>query len=202
MAPQLVLAPYKVRFKYSVSGNPHTLNAYCDAFGSADPSGWSIRGQNTPADTGFSFIDLATFTVMAPFYASATDAFQGAELYRRDGAAWIFEAGMTTAVAPTGSGGTGFAMGICISGKDGGNRRLPFYIYEGLFRLVEKENSYALLTANEKALVDNFYNVGLGAGSGSVWNWALSKDATQLPDRWLANVTDSNEKLRRLRHLK
>jgi len=75
------------------------------------------------------------------------------------------------------------------------------YIYEGNLGGVSKLSSYAALDAANKLLVDTFWNVGGAATDLMPWAWRTSKDDTAHSGRWLANISDSNQKLRRLRRI-
>lgn len=201
MSRQLLLAEYKLTFRYTVSGFQHALNVLCDVVSSADPSGYDLLHQAGTVNCPVSAADVGVFTMMAPFYDPADASFDDVTLWHLVGGSYVYVYAYATAQVPTGSSGFDASMGICLSGKDQHNRRFPVYLYEGAFGLSHKDTSYAALNTANKNLIDVFWNVGGSFDHFYPWSYRLTRDSTGHTGRWLANVIDSNQKLRRARRI-
>jgi hypothetical protein len=201
MAPQPLTVGYRLIFKYTVNGFQHKQQNYLEAVVSGDPSGFDAVGNGVLSNAGISAIELEMFSLMAPFFGSTGCTFDGWELQKRIGTVFSFLAAGATSVVPSGGSANVPASMVTLSGKDALNRNLPYYLYESRVFNISKVSSYSALSTDEKALVDAVWNTNGGAVAADAYNWRLSRDGEHA-DRWLAEVLDSNEKLRRLRHLK
>ena len=200
MAPTPVSAPNLLVARYTVAGFNHKAQMYCEAIPSADPSGYDLIGRPALGNVGFSTLADPFFTVIAPFYTLVDCTFNSIELWERIGGSYVFQASQVTAVTPTLGGFYQPAAGFDVVGKSQDQRNLHFYIYEGPFGITGKITNYAGASANVKGLIDYHFNTQGAAVATDAWNWRLSRGHWR-PDRWLAGVIDSNQKLRRMRRI-
>ncbi len=200
MAPTPLSAQWRVTFKYTVAGFQHRHQMYCNAVASADPSGYSVVGQVIVGNVGVSTLANPFFTLWEPYYVTPETTFDGWEFHRFVSGAWLFRAAGTTSVTPTGTGSAQLSMGFAVVGKDFANKFLPAYMYEGLVGTTAKHSSYSAQTTIEKAITDYYFRQSGTVINTDAWNWRCSR-GTSIPQRWLSNVIDSNQKLRRLRHI-
>lgn len=198
--PTPITASHRLTFLYTVAGLQHRQRNYCTAIGSGDPTGFDIVGVEIPGGVGLSTIPDPIFTKMAPFFNSTGTTFDGALLEHRSGTEWIFDATVPTAAAPSNSSANVLAGMVSLSGRDSVNKNFPVYFYEGVEGGPRKTNSFGALSTVEKALVRAYWNPDGTAVAVDPWNWRLGR-GTSHPARWLAFVTDSNQKLRRIRRL-
>ncbi len=199
--PTPLTALYRVTFKYTVSLFQHKTRMYINVVASGDPSGYNTVPRPAYPAVGVSLLADAFFLPLTPYFGNANSTFDGILLEHRDGTEWV----------PLWSGGTvrtpGFvgygiaAMMYTVSGKDQINRAIPAYIYEGKNVGIDKLSSYTALDANAKALVDYFYDTTGALLGAAAYAWRISRGGSYA-SRWLALVFDTNEKLRRLRHIK
>jgi hypothetical protein len=199
--PTPITASHRVTFLYTVAGLQHHQRNYCTAIASADPTGYDLVGVQIPGGVPLSTVADPLFTKLAPFYKNNNCTLDGLILEHRSGTTWIFDASTPTAAGPAVGSGNVLASGFCLSGKDTTNQNFPVYFYEGIESGPVKSNSFGALSGAEQALIDAYWNTGGGGVAVDPWNWRLSR-GTAHPQRWLALVVDSNEKLRRLRRLK
>lgn len=200
MTPAPISATHRVSFKYTVLGFQHKQRNYCHAIPSADPSGFDIVAPAPYGNVGFSLIPDQAFIAWNAFFNSATSTYDGADLEVRVGTAFIPIASATTVVTPAGSAPDQQANMFAITGKDGVNRNMPVFLYEGLFGLPNKLRSYSAMTAGQKALVDYYFGVGNTPVALDAFAWRQSRVGGHA-QRWLAFVVDSNQKLRRMRRI-
>jgi hypothetical protein len=200
MAKQVLTAPYRVRFLYTVQTLQHKLACYCDVQASADPTGYDLKVRPGFTALGLSVAVDTFFGPFHDFFNPSTTSFDGALLEKRNGTSWEFVATVPTTVAVDGTPAVNLAIGACFSGKDALNRRILCYMFEGAFGLPNKLTSYAALNSSNKAIVDLFFNIGAVADGSYPYAWRTSQDG-QYATRWLAQVIDTNQKLRRLRRI-
>jgi hypothetical protein len=199
--PTTITATHRVTFFYTVAALQHKSQHYCHAVASGDSSGFDIDVRAGFSNVGFSLLPDEFFTMIAPFYKSTDTTFDKGILEERTGTTYVFKAQVNATVTPSGSAVAEPANGFCISGKSDDNRNFPKYIYEGAFGTVQKVSNIAGLSGASQELVNYFFNVLADAINKDAWAWEVSR-ANNLPLRWLAAVIDTNEKLRRIRHLK
>src|SRR5258706_5545665 len=199
--PTPLTAQHRLQVTYVASTFAHKLQAYCRLIASLDVTGYDIVGRGALGNIGVSAAVDALFTVMAVFYDPSVASFDGAILQVFNAGAWRYLRSYTTALVPTGGGGVAYAGGWDMVGKSDDNKNLHAYLYEGNFRLVDKQDSYAALNSSEKAVVDYFFRLGGTPAATDAYNWRRST-GDRYTERYLASVWDTNEKLRRLRRLK
>lgn len=201
MPPTPITADYKLQMVYSVDSLQHKQQNYCDVVASADPSGWDLvhafGGTNVGLQTA---VDLF-FTRIAPFYNTAWSSFDGWVLLGRTGTEFEYVDSGVTTVAPSGSNAMEKANGVCISGKDYHRENMPFYLYEGAFGSANKYTAVGALGASARALVNYVFNPDGTAAAAAAYYWRISRGKFPTK-RWLAWITDTNEKLRRVRGIK
>ena len=201
MAKQELTAPYKLVYKYTVSLLQHKTTMFCDvvpATAFADNL-ITCRPGKTGMEAGGA-LD-AYFTMLAPFFMPSISSFDGGELWVRSGTEWIFVNAGTTTVVGSAESGPDLAMGGCIMGKDALNRRMSTYVFEGIVGLTQKLTNYSTMANSYKALAAGFFNANGAAGGHDPYWYRTSADG-EFAQRWLSIVVDSNEKLRRIRHIK
>lgn len=201
MPPTPLTADYRLQLLYTVNGLQHKQQNYCDVVASADPSGWdliqSFGGANIGLQTG---VDLF-FTKIAPFYKTVETTFDGWLLLGRTGTQFFFVDSGVTSVVPTGAQSFENANGLCLSGKSYDQENFPFYIYEGAFGTAVKLTAPGSLGTPARALMNYVFNADGTAAAASAYFWRLSRG--KFPTRrWIAWITDTNEKLRRVRRIK
>jgi hypothetical protein len=200
MPPTPITPLHRVTFKYTSLLLPHKQQAYCNAVPSGDSTGFDLEGRVALGNVGLSLIADAFFTTWAGAYKSSDSSFEGWELWERIGTNYVFVTGGGTSITPSGGAANSPAMGWCVSGKDVDNKEFPAYMYEGQFGGTQKFLSYPALNAFEKELADYYFAVGRAGTTTDAYNWRMARGAGRSA-RWLSHVIDSNQKLRRVRHL-
>jgi hypothetical protein len=201
MPPVPITAPNLLVARYTVAGESHKAQMYCEAIVSGDPTGYDLIGRLSLGNVGLSTVADPFFTAIANLFTAADCSFQGVELWERVGGSYVFQAAQVTTVTPALGGYYQPASGFDVCGKAEDNSNFHFYIYEGPFGVSTKIRSYAAASANVKTLIDYLFNVGSAPAATDAWNWRLSRGHWR-PSRWLSGVIDSNEKLRRMRGIK
>lgn len=201
MAPTPLVAPYRLTLKYTVSGLGHKFGWYLRTAASADPFGFNTVARAGFSAAGVSTLGAAWWNKIKAFFDPSYCSFDSELLEANVGGSWLYIASQAATVAPTGSGAPLISMGICLSGKDTANKNFPVYIYEGIAGVTQKVTSYAALNAGIAAMVNAVFNAGGTAVDADPVAWRVSR-GNYYSQRWLAFVNDSNEKLRRIRHIK
>jgi len=201
MAPTPITANYRISFKYTVDLFQHRANMYLDCTASGDPSGYNTVARAGFAPVGVSELEQWFFTAIQTYFDPTWASFDGYDLYVESAGSFIPVASGVATITPDGSGAVQLANGGCVSMKDAFNRNMPFYFYEGLVGIPNKISSYAALSVAGKYLVNYLTNAGGTATDFFAYAWRQARSGVYV-DRWIANVTDSNEKLRRLRRIK
>ena len=198
MAPTPLIAPYRLTFRYTVSGLQHRTHYYLDCTPSGDPMGFDTVARPGFSPVGVSTVEPNVFGPQAPFYNPSTCSFDDMILEINVSGAWVFVASMAASGNPTGSGTQALAAMETWSGKDQANQNFPVYWFEKPFNTFAKFNSYAGLSSANKAIANAYFNPGGVAVDEDPVAWRLSRGAVY-SQRWLALVTDSSQKLRRIR---
>jgi hypothetical protein len=201
MAPTPLTATYRLTWNYTSMLLPHVLRCYLDCVASADPSGFDNVPRAGFASTGVSDLVDPMWTILAPFYKPADASFGTTTLEHYVAGSWIPLWGATTAVVPTSANANRAAFGRCIAGKTTGNKHVKAYFYESDLFVAAKIASYAAGSVRDQALIDYFFQVVGVANPDSAYVWRMSR-GKEYASRWLALIDDSNEKLRRVRHVK
>lgn len=197
--PTPISATHRISVSYTVSLFTHTQRHLCDAVVGSGASGFDLLPR-----PGFSAVDVdaaaqALGNRMGPFLPAGS-AFAGYVLEELVSGEYIpqFSGSISAAV---GVGTFRPAFGYVIVGKSSDNRTVQIPTYEGDYGTPTKVSNYASLAPADKLYVDFFFNVTGTAGDTWAYNWKRSRGDLFMR-RWLAIVIDSNEKLRRKRHIK
>jgi len=199
--PTPITAPFRLNFQYRIDTLDHRCQFYLRTSPSADSTGYDTVPRAGFAAVGVSAAVDGFFTTIAPLYKSTDTTFLGALLEELVSGAWVYRAYHATAVTPTGSAVYQKAMQLCESGRDTNNKPMPVYLYEQHVGDPSKDTAFGALGANYAALVEALFNPGGTAVSANPVAWRVSR-GNVYSQRWLAQVTDSNEKLRRRRGIK
>jgi hypothetical protein len=199
--PTPITAPYRVIFKYTVDRLQHKKQSYLECSASADPSGFDTVPRTGFSPAGVSTLGERLFLRMAPFYDPAVTSFDSWQLEQRTGLSWIFISSGTITQVPTGSGGYEIANAVAITGNGGPNRRFNRFLYEGKFGSATRYTAPNSLASVARALVNHFWNIDGTCIDTDAWAWEVQR-GNNFPVHWIAWVTDTNEKLRRLRRIK
>jgi hypothetical protein len=143
----------------------------------------------------------AFFTLAAPFYNVDQTTFDGWLLESLDGGEYVFVAAGTTTAVPGTDADFEIANGLCLSGKESDNSFMPMYLYEGQFGRAFKYASPDSLASVLRALTNAVWNVDGTATDVDQYAWRRSRNGL-FGQRWLADIVDTNEKLRRVRRIK
>jgi hypothetical protein len=200
MPPTPLTATYRMAFKYTVSGFQHKCQMFLDCVAGAGTPPYDTVPRAGGAAAAVSTLVDAFFNKIKTYYKSADTSFQGADLEHRVGTEWQWVATITTSVTPTGSVAFQPANGDCFMGKDTDNKRLPAFIYEGDFGSPTKLVSLPTPGSDNRNMVDYFFGTGVIADTDA-YIWRMSRNK-KYAGHWLSIVVDSNEKLRRFRHIK
>lgn len=201
MAKQPLTVGYRITFLYTIDGIQHRCHNYCELVSSGDSLGYNVVVRPGYSNAGLSGIISPFFNIFKSYLDPAVASFDGIEVHQRSGTNWVFLLAAATTVVPTGSSGYEKANGFCVSLKDTDNLRLPAYLFEGTFGSANKNTAYAGLGTGEKAIIDYFGAVGSAGFNVYAYAWRRSQNG-KFVQRWLADVIDTNEKLRRLRGIK
>lgn len=198
MAPTALTAPYRLTFRYTVGGLVHKTHYYLRCVASGDPMGFDTIARPGFANAGVSTLDFGIWTNQKTFYNPAESTFNDMVLEANVGGAWVYVAAQVATVVPTGSGTYAPAGMETWSGKDTANKNFPVYWYEKPFPGFVKVSSYAAMSAANKAIANAYFNAGGTAVSADPAAWRVSRGSFY-SQRFLALITDSNQKLRRIR---
>jgi len=201
MGPTPITAPYRLRLLYTTTLFQHACQGFCDVVASADPSGWDLEQVFGGSSIGLQTAVDLFFTKIAPFYNPSWAAFDGWVLEVRSGTQFFFVDSGVTSVVPTGASAFEIANGLTLSGKDDDQRNMPFFIYEGSFGSATKISAPGALGTPARALMNYVFNADATAAAASMYFWRQARSGAPAK-RWLAWVTDTNEKLRRERRIK
>jgi len=200
--PQEVLSVnYRLTFLYTVALLQHKRQNYLSCVASGDASGYDTVARAGFGAAGVSTLSNRFFSTFAPYYRTADCSFNGWLLETRSGTTWVFVAQGATTVSPSGSGAQALAFGFEIVGKNSNNHVMHNPIYETNALDVNKYRDYSAMSATLKGAVDYYFNVGLTDINTDAYAWKRSRGGF-FATRWLAVVTDTNEKLRRVRRIK
>jgi hypothetical protein len=199
MGPTPLTAPYRLVLQYTVGSLAHRLHVYLNAAPSGDTMGYNTVARPGYGPVGVSAACDNIWLVMQPFYDPTDTSFDSNVIEQRVGGAFVFAGSASPTVAPGGTGSYAPAGGVCFSGKDQSNLNMPFYMYETFFAGFIKASSYAGLSANNKAVANAFFNAGGTATDYMPYAYRCSRAVNVFARRWLALVSDSNQKLRRIR---
>lgn len=200
MSKQILSAGYRLTFLYTVQGKQHKQQNYLECVASSDPSGFDAVVRTGFTNPGVSTVVDPLFDKIKGYYPSTGVSFDGAVLYKRSGAIFVFQAAIATTKTPAG-GTFEVANQVALDNKDTLNRALPVYFYEGEFGTALKIKAYGDLGGVPAALVNAFTNAGGTAVAVDPYAWKVSQDGA-LAGRFVSFVVDTNEKLRRIRGVK
>jgi hypothetical protein len=201
MPPGPLTPTFRLVFNYTVSNLAHKAQLYCDCVASGDVSGFDVHQRASLGDAAVSDVSDALWGYMAPFFKSTDTQFGSVIVQERTGTIWNFVGSYSTAVTPSGSTAFAPAFGFVVSMKSVGNQNMPFSMYEGPFGSPSKTISFGALSGAAQDLIDALTNTNGGAVSGDPYNWRLSRSGGYA-GRWIAEIVDTNEKLRRIRGIK
>jgi len=200
MGPTPLIAPYRIIFQYTVDFLIHKQTFYLDCTPSADASGFDTLARSGFSNVGVSTLMDSWFNLHKTFYDDADTTFDTWVLEIMVAGAWVFVASGVCAVAPTGTGTYAKAGMEAWAGKDTANRPFPVYFYEKFFPGFSKTNSVGALSGDNQTISNALFNTLGSAGGDSPVAWRRSR-GNLFSQRWLSLVTDSNQKLRRIRNI-
>jgi len=198
MPPTPLVAPYRLTLQYTVAGKRHIARYYLRCVSSADAWGFNTIPRSGYTAVGASTIGARVWGAIAVFYDAANTTFDSELLEANVAGAWIYVASQAAASGPGGSGAYAPAGMVTFSAKDTAGKNMPVFFYEMFFPGFIKVSSYAALSASNKVIADRFFNAGGGAVNADPVAWRVSRGSF-FSQRWIAMVTDSNQKLRRIR---
>lgn len=199
--PTPLTVTFRATWNYVSKSLPHVLRMYLDCVNSSDAS-----GRDTVARAGYSNVGVSTivdplWTVLAPFYKPDDASFGIFLLEGQEFGGWIPLWSTSTTVVPTSANANRAAFGRCIACKTIGNKHLKAYFYESDLFVAAKQSAWADGSTRDKALWDYFMPHTGTAANTDAYAWRMNKGG-DYTSRLLALIDDSNEKLRRVRHVK
>lgn len=199
--PTPLIADYRISMQYTCQGFQHKTRFFVGVSPSADPSGYDLVQTHSGANVPTTSAVTQFFTRLAPFYDPSWASFDGFLLEHRTGTTWNYLASGTTGVSPAATQPFEAANQLALTGKDSTNKNAPTYLYEGAFGRAFKGNSPGALGTALRALTNDVWNIDGTASANGAWHYKLSRGGNYM-QRWLADVIDTNEKLRRVRRIK
>jgi hypothetical protein len=199
--PTPLVPNHRLIFRYTVGGLQHKQTFYVGLTASGDVTGFDTIARSGFAATGLHNAIEVWFQKMAPFYDPGDSSFDSATVEVLISGTWIFLSAYTPSAVPTASGDYVVAGSMAFSGKDTANLNFPVYLLEPIILIPKKNNSLAAMDANSQAVAISLFNVDGSAIDQDPVAWRLSRGGLY-SQRWLAQVTDTNERLRRIRHIK
>jgi hypothetical protein len=180
---------------------PHVLRCYLKCQASGDASGYDFVPRGAGAPQGVSTLVDPLWNNLAPFYKPSDASFGITTLDHLVSGSWIPIYSQATTVVGTSSNANRAAFGRCIACKTTGNKHLKLYFYESDLFVAAKLTSKAAGSVRDQDLWEYMVNTDGSPTITDAWMWRVSRGG-EYADRLLAMIDDSNEKLRRVRHVK
>jgi len=199
--PTPITINHRLIFRYTVAGLQHKMTFYLGVTASGDVTGFDTVARSGFSPTGLHNAIEVWFQKMAPFYKAADSSFDSATLEVLISGVWVFLMSYVPSAAPTASGNYVPAGMMAFSGKDLNYKNFPVYLLEPITLIPKKNNSLATMDADSQAAAIALFNVDGSAIDQDPVAWRFSRGGFY-SQRWLSQVTDTNERLRRIRHLK
>lgn len=201
MPPTPLTATYRIEFRYTVDSFTHKAHMFTKVVASADASGFDTVARAGFTNQGISTV-MDNFGVKWPgFYHNANASLDSAVLQHLASGSWLDVYTRILAITGTSANPTQQASGGTWMGKTTTNKKLPFFMYEGIEAGTFKYSSPATMATYRLAMASYLFNTDGLAVDANAWAWRVGRDNTYA-DHFVSYVVDSNEKLRRIRRLK
>lgn len=200
MPPTPLAAEFRLTFNYTVNSFPHKCRLFLGCTTGGSPSGYTTAPVNGGTAHEISLLADPFWTAIAGFYGSGA-SFNTMQLEEFVSNQWIVRYTKTTTVTPSNVSPCANGWGLDFTGKTDDNGTIHFYLYEHSVSIAGKIVSYASLGAVGQGLADYLFNTGSAAGTYAAWFWSFSRGAIPR-NHWVADIIDTNEKLRRMRKMK